>query len=84
MNINKLVETLNDYLTAAGRKKRVQCSRIDELLEKLKKKKIKLKNKLQHESDNTKRKRLKTNLKIVSLQLKKGNKRRDELKEKCK
>lgn len=84
MNINKLVETLNDYLTATGRKKRVQCSRIDELLEKLEKKKIKLKNKLQHESDNTKRKRLKTNLKIVSLQLKKGNKRRDKLKEKCK
>lgn len=84
MSINELVETLNDYLTAAGRKKRFQCSRIDELLEQLEKKKKKLKKKLQHEPNATKRKRIKTNLKIVSLQLKKGNKRRDKLKDKCK
>lgn len=48
-------------------------------VEQLEKKKHQLLNNLHDESDATKRRRLKTNLKIVTLQLKKGNKLRDEL-----
>lgn len=84
MKFEKLLENLNEYLSKGEKKKKVQCDRIDELLEKLEEKKKKLEHKLEDESNPTKKKRLSTDLKIVSLQLKKGNKRRRELTSKCK
>ncbi len=84
MGIEKLLDNLNGYLKKAEKKKHVQCGQIDDLLEKLKEKKEKLEKKRKHENNSTKKKRLTTELKIVTLQLKKGNKRRNEIKSKCK
>ena len=84
MGIEKLLDSLNGYLKKAEKKKAPQCDQIDELLKKLKEKKKKLEKKLSNENNSTKKKRLSTELKVVTLQLKKGNKRRDELKNKCK
>ena len=84
MGIEKLVDSLNEYLKKGEKKKNIQCDRIDELLSKLEEKKKNFKKKLNDESNPTKKKRLSTELKIVTLQLKKGYKRRNELKDKCK
>ena len=84
MGIERLVDSLNVYLKKGEKNKNVQCDRIDELLSKLEEKKKNLKKKLNDESNSTKKKRLSTELKIVTLQLKKGYKRRNELKDKCK
>ncbi len=84
MGIEKLLDSLNGYLKKAEKKKTAQCDQIDALLKKLKEKKKKLEKKWSNENNSTKKKRLSTELKIVTLQLKKGNKRRDELKNKCK
>lgn len=84
MGIEKLIDSLNGYLKKGEKKKIIQCDRIDELLSKLEEKKKNLKKKLNDESNPTKKKRLSTELKIVTLQLKKGYKRRNELKDKCK
>ncbi|MEN8130754.1 MAG: hypothetical protein ABFS45_11280 [Pseudomonadota bacterium] len=83
MGIEKLLERLNDYLHQGEKKKPLQCDRIDEILSKLGEKKKKLEKKMEDEKNNTKKKRLKTELKIVSLQLKKAHKRRQELNKKC-
>jgi len=84
MKIETLLDNLNLYLKKGEKQKSVQCARIDELLSKLEEKKKKLQKKLDDESSGTKKKRLSTELKIVSLQLKKGLKRREELQNKCK
>ncbi len=84
MKIKTLLDNLNVYLKKGEKEKSIQCDRIDELLGKLEEKKKKLQKKLGDESNNTKKKRLSTELKIVTLQLKKGLKRREELKNKCK
>lgn len=84
MGIEKLLESLNDYLHRSEKKKTVHCDRIDEILSKLEDKKKKLEKKIESENNNTKKKRLKTELKIVSLQMKKAYKRRQELSKKCK
>ena len=84
MGIEKLLESLNDYLHKGAKKKSVRCDRIDEILAKLDEKKTKLEKKMDEEKNNTKKKRLKTELKVVSLQLKKAHKRRNELAGKCK
>ena len=80
MGIEKLLESLNDYLHKGEKKKSVRCDRIDEILAKLDDKK----KKLDSEKNSTKKKRLKTEIKVVSLQLKKAHKRRAELEGKCK
>ncbi|MES9904583.1 MAG: hypothetical protein ABW168_18135 [Sedimenticola sp.] len=84
MGIEKLLQNLNEYLDQGEKKNRVKCDRIDDLLVQLKKKKGSLKRKLEKEKSASKQKRLKTDLKIIELQLKKGAKRRDELAKKCK
>ena len=84
MGIEKLLESLNDYLHKGEKKKSVRCDRIDEILAKLDDKKKKLEKKLDSEKNSTKKKRLKTEIKVVSLQLKKAHKRRAELEGKCK
>lgn len=84
MAIDKLYKKLSDYLDKGERKKVAHCKRIDELLDKLKKKEAHLKKKLAKETDAAKQKRLKTELKVVRAQRKKGDERRIELKAKCK
>jgi hypothetical protein len=82
--IDKLYKKLSDYLDKGEHKKVAHCKRIDDLLHKLKKKEEHLKKKLSKETDTAKKKRLKTELKVVKAQRKKGEKRRTELKAKCK
>ncbi len=81
MGLKKLLKNLNQYLDKGKKKKKnqVTCERIDKLLEQLKAKEKKLKKQLEKEKNTSKRKRIKTELKVISLQIKKGNKRRDEL-----
>jgi len=80
MGIKKLFKNLNEYLDKGNKKKsRITCDRIDHLLEQLKEKEKKLKKRLDKEKNTSKRKRIKTELKVLALQVKKGVKRRDEL-----
>ncbi|MCP3868679.1 MAG: hypothetical protein GY703_11400 [Gammaproteobacteria bacterium] len=83
MGIEKLLGDLKAYLDKGERKKKAHCQRIDELLAKLEEKEHKLTKKLEKEKDSAKRKRLKTELKIVAVQRKKGAVRRNELSNKC-
>jgi len=83
VGIEKLLKDLTDYLDKGERKKKAHCERIDELLAKLEEKEAKLTKKLEKEKDTVKRKRLKTELKIVAVQRKKGVQRREELDTKC-
>ena len=83
MAIDKLLSKLNDYLDEGQRKKKAHCERIDHLLEKLKEKQKLLEAQLKNEKDSGKKKRIKAELKIVEMQRKKGQKRRQELQVKC-
>ena len=83
MGIEKLLKDLTDYLDKGERKKKAHCERIDELLAKLEEKEAKLTKKLEKEKDTVKRKRLKTELKIVAVQRKKGAQRREPSDTKC-
>jgi hypothetical protein len=83
MGIEKLLKNLNDFLNKGEKKKTAHCDRIDGLLTKLEEKKLKLEKKLAAEKNTTKQKRLMTDIKIVTLQLKNGHKRRQELTAKC-
>jgi chromosome segregation ATPase len=83
MGIKKLLENLRSHLSRAERKKKVHCDRIDEILEKLKEKEKKLKRKLEREKRQDKRKKLKAELRVLSVQLRKGEARRQELKDRC-
>jgi len=84
MGLDKLLSKLNDYLDEGQRKKKAHCERIDDLLVKLKEKQKGLEAELKKEKDSGKRKRIKSELKIVEMQRKKGQKRREELEVKCK
>lgn len=84
MGTEKLLEKLQKYLKQGEKNDAaVKCERIDSILEKLEKKEQKLKKKLNNEKDKGKRKKLDMELRIVSLQRKKGKKRRKDL-EQCK
>lgn len=84
MGIEKLLDSLKDYLDKGEAKKKAHCDRIDELLAKLEEKEIKLRQKVENETNETKKKRLNTELKIIAVQRKKGAARREELSDKCK
>ena len=84
MGIKKIVENLTAYLDEGKRKKRVDCDQILVLIEKLGEKEKKLEKKLEKEKNPAKRKKLKTELKIVSVQRRKGVERAKDLKAKCK
>lgn len=72
MGLEKLMKKVQACLDASGRKKKVRCESIEELLEKLKGKEEKLKKKLAKEKNSGKRKQLKLELKIIAVQIKKG------------
>jgi hypothetical protein len=78
MGVKKLLKKLESLLLAGEREGYVHCDQIDELLESIRKKEKKLKKKLHKEKDPDKRKVLKTELKIVALQLKRGGARREK------
>jgi Skp family chaperone for outer membrane proteins len=82
--IDDVLKRLNNYLNKGERKKKAHCERIDTLLNKLKEKEDSLEKKLLDEKDSDKRKRIKIELKVVTAQRKKGQKRRKELNAKCK
>jgi len=84
MGIEKLLDSLKDYLDKGEKKKQVHCGRIDALLDKLAEKEKKLQKKVAKESNVSKKKRLNTELKIIAVQRKKGLARREELSGKCK
>lgn len=84
MGVKKLLDKLNQYLGNANAKKAANCSEIDTILEKLHKKERHLQKKLGKEKNKSKRKKLDMEVRIVSLQLKKGIKRRAALNARCK
>ena len=85
MGLDKLIKKLKQKLNKGHKSKNEnRCEQIDSLLEKLKKKERELKNLLADENDKSERKHLKLELKIASVERKKGLKRRAELKKKCK
>ncbi len=85
MGAKKLLEKLQKYLlTGEKRTNSARCEQIDLILNKLEKKEHKLRKKLDSEKDKGQRKRLGMELRILSLQRKKGKKRRKELEKKCK
>jgi ribosome-associated translation inhibitor RaiA len=79
MGANKLLKKLDKQLLEQEQGDQDRYEQIDELLKRIEKKEKKLKKKLHKEKDPGKRKRLKTELKIVALQLKRGAARREEL-----
>ncbi len=80
-----LLKKLTKYLDKGENKKAaIRCDQIDIILEKLGKKERRLRKKLAREKDKLKRKRLNMEVRIISLQRKKGIKRRKELKDRCK
>ena len=84
MGLEKLIGNLRDYLDKGAKKKHAHCDRIDDLLAKLAEKEKKLEKKIEKEKNPAKRKRMKTDLKVIHVQRKKGMERRDELDRKCK
>lgn len=84
MPLDKLIKKLEGYLTKGERKKPAHCERIDDLLEKLGQKEKKIEKKLAKEKSARKRKKLKIELKIISVQKRKGAARRKEFEKKCK
>lgn len=85
MAAKKLLNKLHKYLDQGEKKKdAVRCEEIDRILEKLDKKERKLRSKLENEKDKSTRKQLEMEVRIISLQRKKGSKRRKELQDKCK
>ena len=84
MGIKKLIKDLQKQLSKSEQKDNAHLDRIDQLLLDLAKKERKLKKKLAEEKNSSKRKHLKLEMKIFSLQLKKGQKRRAELAKKVK
>lgn len=72
MKRKKLLEVLADWLNMDEPKPRDQREELEQLLDKLKKKRAKLKKKLQQKHGKRKRKQLKMDLEIVRVQLTKG------------
>lgn len=84
MGAKKLLEKLKKYLDKGEQNEAVvRCEKIDIILEKLGEKEQKLKKKLEKEKKKDQRKQLDMELRIISLQRKKGIKRRKELEARC-
>jgi hypothetical protein len=80
----KIVKKLKNLLDAGKKTDQAKCERIADLLKKLKKQERSAKDKLAGEKDQTRRKRLATQVKIIHTQRKKAIRRFKELKKKCK
>jgi len=85
MGLDKLIKKLKSTLNKGKKRKHdIRCEHIDKLLEKIKNKKRKLETMLAEEEDKSERKHLKLELKIASVEYRKGLKRRGEINKKCK
>jgi hypothetical protein len=85
MGVKKLLDKLQKYLNRGQKKKdAIRCDQIDLILERLETKEHKLRRKLDSEKDKGKWKKLDMEVRIISLQRKKGIKRRKELEDRCK
>ncbi len=85
MGLKKLLKEIQKYFDQADEGVEGSCDRIDELLKKLIKKERRLTSKLQEAKESGQKdkiKSLKMDLKVTRLQIKKGFKRRKELKNK--
>lgn len=78
MGLEKLIKQLGHMLDEPGKNKKADCESIEDLLDKLKKKKNKLEKEIKKEDRASKRKKLKLELKITSAELKKGQKLRSK------
>ena len=72
MGLNKMLDKLGDMLKPEASKKKHYRSKLKSLLKDLKRKELKLKDKLEATNDERKRKRLQVELEIVHSQRKKG------------
>jgi len=72
MKAKKLLDTLNTYMDPELQKKEGIDVGLSKVLKKLKKKEIKLQDKIDRETDGVTRKRLEKDLKLVHAQRKKG------------
>ena len=81
MGIDKILKSL-DKLFNKHKIKKSHCEELNDLLTELEKKYIKLKSEIDSESSGKRRKKLKTELKIVKVQLRKGREKLSGLK-KC-
>lgn len=85
MGVKTLLEQLTKHLDKGKKKEAtIRCEQVDLILGKLGKKERKLRKALAGEKDKLKRKKLNMEVRIISLQRKKGIKRRKELKDRCK
>ena len=80
MDLNKLLNKLGEFLEESEQEETFDCAEIRELIKKLKKKRVKLEEKIAEEKSSSKRKSLKLDLKITKVEIKKGKKL---MKEKC-
>ncbi len=83
MGIHKLLKKLNKNLNKVEKDDLAHCEQVNDLLRKIHKRKDDLEKLLKKERNVSKKKKLKIGLKIVELQLKKGESRRRELMQKC-
>ncbi|MCU7890529.1 MAG: hypothetical protein KZQ78_02515 [Candidatus Thiodiazotropha sp. (ex Ustalcina ferruginea)] len=79
MKLEKLLHKLREYFNKGKEQSPTKLDKIDELLLQLRGKKQHLKRRLEKEKRGCKRKRLKAEVTIVEIQLKKGRKCRDKL-----
>jgi hypothetical protein len=85
MGQENLLDKLQKHLKRGEKRKdAIRCDQIDIILEKLERKEQKLRKKLALEKDKGKRKKLDMEIRIISLQRKKGIKRRKEWADRCK
>jgi len=72
MKLQKLLKTLNKYLNAEGQQKREKDEGLSEVLKKLKKKELKLQERIEAEKDEDERRILEQEMLIVHGQREKG------------
>jgi len=79
MGIDKILKNLNKLFNK-DKIKKSHCEELNDLLKDLEKKYIKLKSEFDSESSGKARKKLKTELKIVKVQLRKGREKLSNIK----
>ena len=84
MKLEKILRNLERFFQKGEESSKVRCGRLDDLLDELKSKQKKTENALRKQKDSDKRKKLKLESKIISMELGKAKQRRKELDKKCK
>lgn len=79
MGMKKIIKDL-ETIFKRNRISKSHCEELEDLLKELEKKERKLKSELDYENNKKKRKKLKIELKIVRVQIRKGYRKLEELK----